>query len=800
MESRQSIKETLEGFSAVLLATDPSDKQAVKEVQESLREASQSVRSEEDADRFARVGQSLDLAIEALETVLADDLSDATAAFDAVTNTVAATAEQVDLQDEQEQTQWLSEAADQLRGILDTAGTGSAATEPSSGDFKDLSEAADAEIAETEFDESETTDAELADSEIAADAEIAEIESADDEPAEADQVTEEPETSAEDNAELWSLPADSDMELLGEFSTECFDRIAQAEASLLELETNVEDDEQISEIFRSFHTIKGTSGFLELNAIQKLAHLAENLLDRAREGEIKIVGGYADLSLQSCDMLREMIDDVTNVEPGGTLPKPNNYDQLISNLTDPEAAGFSGVAANAVAVLEQLAAAADAEADEDSAEMISEESAAEEPTARKQAAAKSDADSSIRVSTARLDSLINMAGELVIAHSMVAQDATASGQDDGRLAKNVAHSGKIIREVQDLAMALRMVPLKGAFRKMARMVRDLGRKAGKTVRFHTEGEETEIDRNMVEAISDPLVHMIRNSMDHGIEDTQTRVEAGKDATGTVSLRAYHSAGNVVIELHDDGKGLDREAIIAKAVDRGIIESGRALSDREAFGLIFHAGLSTAKKITNISGRGVGMDVVKNSIEALNGRVEVDSQLGQGTTITLRLPLTMAISDAMLLGVGEERFLLPIPFIANTFRPEQGSVSTIGGRREVVPFQEQLLPMFRLHDLFGLQDAQTDPYQGLVVVIEAEGGRCALLVDAILGQHQVVIKSLGPVFGQVSGISGGAILGDGRIGLILDAAGILKLAKGSEEDYPSAQDTIAMEDTEELRES
>ena len=217
-----------------------------------------------------------------------------------------------------------------------------------------------------------------------------------------------------------------------------------------------------------------------------------------------------------------------------------------------------------------------------------------------------------------------------------------------------------------------MVPLKGTFRKMQRLVRDLGRKANKAVRFVTEGEETEIDRNMVEAIADPLVHMIRNALDHGLENVDERKESGKDATGTVCLRAYHSAGNVVIELQDDGRGLNREKIVAKAIDRGVIESGRELTDREAFGLIFAAGLSTAEKVTNISGRGVGMDVVRSSIEKLSGRVEVNSELGKGTTITLRLPLTMAISDSMLLGVGQERFLLPIPFISQTFRPEPSS--------------------------------------------------------------------------------------------------------------------------------
>ena len=579
--------------------------------------------------------------------------------------------------------------------------------------------------------------------------------------------------SSSETDNLWTIGPDTDFELLGEFIEESLDRIVQGEASLLELENNPDDAAPIDEIFRSFHTIKGTAGFLDLNAIQHLAHLAENLLDRAREGEIRIEAGYADLSLRSCDMLRAMIGDLSGAKPGGTLPKPNGYDLLITHLSDPEAAGLDMPASPSTDTSNSEAAAEGCETVENSAENATENS--NEPERKQQSNNTSETESSIRVGTGRLDNLINMAGELVIAHSMVAQDDLVTDGQSPRLAKNVGHCGKIIRELQDLAMALRMVPLKGTFLKMQRLTRDLGRKANKAVRFVTDGEETEIDRNMVEAINDPLVHMIRNALDHGLENADERKTSGKDPTGTVCLRAYHSAGNVVIELQDDGRGLNREKIIAKAIERGVIEAGRELSDREAFGLIFSAGLSTAEKITNISGRGVGMDVVRSAIEKLNGRIEVNSQWGKGTTVTMRLPLTMAISDSMLLGVGEERFLLPVPFISQTFRPEPGSLWTVKGSGTVVSLRGQLLPLFRLHDLFNIPDAQTDPHQGLVVLIEAEGRMCALLVDGIFGQQQVVIKSLGPMFDQVPGVSGGAILGDGRIGLILDALGIINLA-------------------------
>ena len=262
---------------------------------------------------------------------------------------------------------------------------------------------------------------------------------------------------------------------------------------------------------------------------------------------------------------------------------------------------------------------------------------------------------------------------------MVAQNPVVADDPSTQLSRNVSHASKIIRELQDVSMSLRMVPLKAMFGKMARLVRDLGRKAGKKVRFVTEGEDTEIDRNMVEVLNDPLVHMMRNAVDHGVESPDQRIAAGKDATGEVRLRAYHSAGNVVIELVDDGKGLDRDKIIAKAVERGLIASGENLSDSDAYGMIFRAGFSTAEKVTDISGRGVGMDVVRKGIDSLRGRVDVASELGEGSTFSIRLPLTMAITDAMLVRVGEQRYLLPVVTIERSFRPVVAQLSNVAGR-------------------------------------------------------------------------------------------------------------------------
>jgi two-component system chemotaxis sensor kinase CheA len=590
------------------------------------------------------------------------------------------------------------------------------------------------------------------------------------------------------------LPAETDMDLLKDFIVECMDHINMAEAALLELESNPDDLDQISVVFRAFHTIKGTSGFLDLQRIQKCAHLAENLLDRARDGQLRMTGGFADLALQSSDALKMMISELDGLTPGDPTPIPENFDELLAVLSDPEGAGVSEeedtqpMRVGDILVGKGAANRDDVEqaAETQGTTPIGQKLVQDQKTQPKDVVdavrtqkkmGTGTAESSVRVGTDRLDNLINMVGELVIAQSMVQQDPTVTESEGGRLNRNVSHAGKIIRELQDLTMSLRMVPLKPTFQKMARLVRDVSRKAGKQVQFVTEGEDTEIDRTMVETLGDPLIHMMRNSCDHGIETAEERLAAGKDPTGTVILRAYHAAGNVVIEIADDGKGLDREKILAKAVERGLVDAGKArdLPDNEVFGMIFQPGFSTAAQVTDVSGRGVGMDVVRKNIESVRGRIEVSSTTGKGTTVTLRLPLTMAIADAMLLRVGKQRYLLPTVTIEQSFRPEPGMVTTVAGQGEQVLLRGELLPVFRLNELFDIPESCTDPMEGLLIIIEGEGKRCALMVDEILGQQQVVIKSLGQALGTITGVSGGAILGDGRVGLILDSTGILKLA-------------------------
>jgi two-component system chemotaxis sensor kinase CheA len=379
------------------------------------------------------------------------------------------------------------------------------------------------------------------------------------------------------------------------------------------------------------------------------------------------------------------------------------------------------------------------------------------------------------VSTDRLDRLLDMVGELVISHSMVGQDEIVNDRRHHLLLRKVNDTGKIVRELQDLSMSMRMVPLRATFQKMARLVRDLSHKSGKPAELVTDGGDTEMDRNMVDMISDPLVHMIRNSIDHGLEPTEIREQNRKPKCGTVKLSAYQAGGSVVIEVADDGKGLDREKILRKGMDRGLVTSADGLSESEILGLIFEPGFSTADKITDVSGRGVGLDVVKRNIDALRGRIDISSRPGEGCTFVMRLPLTMAIIDGMVVKVGDRRYIVPALSIVRSLRPLASQVSTVLNRGEMLYLDENLMALFRLAELCETVGAETDPCKAIVLVVESEGRRAGLMVDEILGQQQAVIKPIGECFKNIRGISGGAIMPDGRVGLILDVGNVIAMA-------------------------
>ncbi|MBF0530648.1 MAG: chemotaxis protein CheA, partial [Deltaproteobacteria bacterium] len=387
------------------------------------------------------------------------------------------------------------------------------------------------------------------------------------------------------------------------------------------------------------------------------------------------------------------------------------------------------------------------------------------------------AGSTVKVDTIKLDGLVDLVGELVIAQSLVSSNDRISSLKDQKLLRDLNHMSRITSELQRTAMSMRMVPIRQTFQKMIRLVRDLSRKSGKLVDLEMKGEDTEIDRNMVDTIYDPLVHMVRNSMDHGIELPPLREKRSKPPTGHILLSAFHQGGNIVIQIEDDGQGLDQTKILAKAVERGLIGPEDHLSQTAIFNLIFQPGFSTAEKVTDVSGRGVGMDVVKKTIEKLRGKVEIQSQLDLGSTITLRLPLTLAIIDGMIVRVGENRYILPTVAIRESFRPGPQDYFTIKGQGELIKVRENLLPLVRLGEVLQSGNTFDDPTQALVVVVENEGERRCLMVDEVLGKQEIVIKSLGERMKHIKALAGGSIMGDGRVGLILDVSGLFSISDG-----------------------
>jgi two-component system chemotaxis sensor kinase CheA len=385
----------------------------------------------------------------------------------------------------------------------------------------------------------------------------------------------------------------------------------------------------------------------------------------------------------------------------------------------------------------------------------------------------------IRVDTDKLDKLVNLVGELAIGVARVNQltDQDQDSPNHSELAGAVEMLDHISRDLQEQVMRARMIPVEGTFNRFQRVVRDLASELGKAIRLETSGSETELDKNVIEQIADPLKHLIRNSADHGLEPPEERLAAGKPETGAISLRAYQQEGQIIIEVADDGRGIDPKLILKKAREQGLAEPGASYAEKELFGFMFQPGFSTAATVTEVSGRGVGLDVVRQNIEALRGSIEVESQAGDGSTFRIRLPLTLAIIDGMMVRVGDEIITLPLLSILESIRPKAGEIKIVEGKGELISVRGEFLPLVRLHDVFNLPTKSTDPTQALVVIIESVAKRFGILVDDILGEQQAVIKSLEQNYQKVEGIAGATILGDGAVSLILDIHGLEKLAFG-----------------------
>ena len=602
--------------------------------------------------------------------------------------------------------------------------------------------------------------------------------------------------------ELFSvLPGDADGELVRLFCSESQDLLQDIEQGVLVLEERPQDTDTLATVFRAFHTFKGNASVMKLAVIQRLAHELESLLDGARRGTHRLDRRAIDAILAGADIFKRFIEEMaaqiegTGVGQQISLPVTAVIDEVKALLSGKPQASAPPAARNATPAPVASAAVAPQPAVASAAAVITPPppaaeippaampalimpADAEQPAVARPAAAAASAGAGaaglIRVDTAKLDGLIDLVGELVIAQSMVTQNSDLQAVASEQLARSLGQLRGISTELQRTALSLRMVPVRGTFQKMARLVRDLSGQVGKEIRLVLDGEETEVDRTLVEELGDPLVHMIRNAADHGIESPTDRVAAGKDSSGTITLRAFHKGGMVFIEISDNGRGLSVSRIRAKAIERGLISAQEPLTDRAVLDLIFAPGFSLASKVTDLSGRGVGMDVVRRNIERLRGTIEIDSAEGRGTTFTIGLPLTLAIIEGLLVQVGDQRFVVPTLSVRESFRPLPSMLSVVQGRGEMVSVRGTLTPLLRLANHLHIPGAVTDPTRGIVMVLEAGQDCRCVLIDALIGKQEVVIKSLGETFRDQQVFAGAAILGDGRVGLILDTTALVRL--------------------------
>jgi two-component system chemotaxis sensor kinase CheA len=577
---------------------------------------------------------------------------------------------------------------------------------------------------------------------------------------------------------LLVVDLENNRELLGEFHAETVDHLTQIEAALLALEHKPDGPDALNAIFRSFHTIKGNAGFLGLVPMQKLAHEVESLLDLARNNKLALTSTIITEVLRSRDAIQELTGQVSVALESGQVPREvvpvrhliESVRALASGQDAPAPAAPAPRAAPVVQAPVATAAVPEA---------TGPATKAPETTSVKSAKAAVPAapapGQTVRVNTEKLDSLMDVVGELVIVQSQLIESSKAIGEQAPALQRNVSQLSRIAKELQTTAMSLRMIPVKPTFQKMERLARDLARDCGKKASFVTEGDDTELDRTMVEEIADPLVHMVRNALDHGMEPPEERLEKGKPESGTVRLRAYHQGSNIVVELSDDGRGIDPEKVLKKAQRQGLIPENAQLTREETLNLIFLPGFSTAEKVTSVSGRGVGMDVVKRNIDKLRGKIEITSEVGAGSVFKIKLPLTMAIIDGLVVRVGDDRFILPSTSVQMALRPAKENIVRIQGTGELLDLRGRLLPLHRLYERFNIDSSAKEPWDGIVVILEASGKVCALMIDEMVSKQEVVIKSLGAFMSGLPGVSGGAILGDGNIALILDPGTLLQAA-------------------------
>lgn len=588
--------------------------------------------------------------------------------------------------------------------------------------------------------------------------------------------------------------------ILTEFIMESKDHLASAEESLLTLENTPDNAGEINKIFREFHTIKGLASFLNLDDIRTLSHDTENMMDLVRRGTLALTPEVAGIIFAAIDAARKLFDLLQEqVVNSGVLTSPyHDISSAIAAIRDMQERAEAGeepkpaqkpkigeiLVKKEIITEEDLGSALEHQEEVGGEKKLGEifvetgmATASQVERGLEEQKKRAGIEDAIRISVKKLDDLIDTTGELVIAASQVAQNSDILASQSAKLIEDVSQLGGIIRNIQGTVMSMRLVPIRPLFQKMLRLARDLSRKLGKEVDMRLDGEDTEIDKNIIDCIADPLVHLVRNAIDHGIEPPGVRQARGKPPCGRIDLSAAHKGSNIIIEIKDDGAGIDREKIMAKARERGLIKNGETWEDKEILNLIFEAGFSTVENVTEISGRGVGMDVVKKNVTQLRGKVDMESRLGEGTSVVLHLPLTLAIIDGITLALGQERYIIPIFAVTEFIKPEKKNISTIQGRGEMINIHDTLYVLIRLNTYFGGR-YRSDNVENLVgCVVDSDAGRACILFDELIAQQQVVIKSLGDRLKDIRGLAGATILGDGKVGLILDVNSIVAIAQG-----------------------
>ena len=655
---------------------------------------------------------------------------------------------------------------------------------------------------------------------------------------------------------------DEFQEILQDFLVESFELVEKLDEDLVELENNPEDLELLNGIFRVAHTVKGASSFLNFDVLTHLTHHMEDVLNKARHGELVITPDVMDVVLESIDLMKALLNTIRDTSADAGI----DVSACVARLD--KVSGGDGkvetpvVAAPAQEVVEEVVAPVEEEDELDYDSMSDEDVEAEierllnqrqeedkakraakiaagkkvpeappapdeepkeevskakpapasppppvqtpAPSAKKKDEPKAAApvkrapavvEQTIRVDVKRLDHLMNLIGELVLAKNrLIKINDDVEERYEGEefleeLNQVVSIVSLVTTDLQIAVMKTRMLPIGKVFNKFPRMIRDLTRELNKKIELEISGEETELDKSIVEEIGDPLVHIIRNSCDHGVEMPDVRVAAGKEETGTIKLKAYNEGNAIVIQIDDDGKGLDTTMLKNKSLEKGIITEKEAdnMSDKEAFALIFKPGFSTAAQVTNVSGRGVGMDVVKTNIEKLNGIIDIDSELGQGTSIKLKIPLTLAIIQALLVGVQEEYYAIPLASVLETVRISQDEIYTVESR-SVMRLREEVLSLVHIGDIFEVDRILDSSEHAYVVVLGLGAQKLGLIVDSLVGQEEIVIKSLGDYLKGIEGVAGATIRGDGGVTLIVDVVALMQMAKGVKATVATQNDT------------